>query len=264
MGSSRKSRLREPAADKRVMGLPLVMTTLLVLLPLIPSWAQSRFVAELRTFSTRYHEDPSRLDTIRDGLERAVKINPHVEDLVALAQVYFIWGEVRATSDEQKLAAYNRGRQAANQARNLDRSNPEAHFWYGANTARWGQTKGVVRSLFLLPTVQEAIQRILDLDPNFNPVYALAGNVFYEVPGLLGGDLDKAEAMFRKGLELDPKFTVMRVGLAKTLIKKGQIAEARRELEAVLNEKEPRNLADWTLKDSKETRILLQSIQRRF
>jgi len=214
MGSSRKSRLREPAADKRVMGLPLVITTLLVLLPLIPSWAQSRFVAELRTFSTRYHEDPSRLDTVRDGLEQAVKINPHVEDLVTLAQVYFIRGEVRATSDEQKLAAYNRGRQAANQARNLDRSNPEAHFWYAANTARWG-------------------------------------------------DLDKAEAMFRKGLELDPQFTVMRVGLAKTLIKKGQIAEARRELEAVLNEKEPRNLADWTLKDSKDAHILLQSIQRR-
>ncbi|HET7853990.1 MAG TPA: tetratricopeptide repeat protein, partial [Candidatus Methylomirabilis sp.] len=108
------------------------------------------------------------------------------------------------------------------------------------------------------------IQLILDLDPNFNPVYALAGNVFYEVPGLLGGDLDKAEAMFRKGLELDPNFTVMRVGLARTLIKKGQITEARRELEAVLNEKEPRNQADWTLKDSKEARILLQSIQRRF
>ena len=58
--------------------------------------------------------------------------------------------------------------------------------------------------------------------------------------GLLGGDLDKAEAMFRKGLEIDPKFTVMRVGLAKTLIKKGRIAEARQEVDAVLNEKEPR------------------------
>ncbi|HET7852920.1 MAG TPA: tetratricopeptide repeat protein [Candidatus Methylomirabilis sp.] len=246
------------------MGLRLVMAALLVLLPSIPSWAQSRFVAELRSFSTRYHEDPSRLDAIRDGLERAVTINPHVEDLVALAQVYFIWGDVRATSEEKKLAAYDRGRQVANQARNLDPSNPEAHFWYGANTARWGQTKGVVRSLFLLPAVQETIQLILDLDPNFIPVYALAGNVFYEVPGLLGGDLVKAEAMFRKGLELDPNFTVMRVGLARTLIKKGQITEARRELEAVLNEKEPRNLADWTLKDSKEARILLESIQRRF
>jgi hypothetical protein len=29
--------------------------------------------------------------------------------------------------------------------------------------------------------------------------------VFSEVPGLLGGDLNKAEEMFRKGLEQDPQ-----------------------------------------------------------
>jgi predicted Zn-dependent protease len=119
----------------------------------------------------------------------------------------------------------------------------------------------VVRSLFLLPTVQEEIQTVLALDPKFTAVYSLAGNVYYEVPGLLGGDLNKAEEMFRKGLELDPKFTGMRVGLAKTLIKRGRIAEARRELQAVLDEKEPRNLADWTVKDTRDARALLESVK---
>ena len=55
----------------------------------------------------------------------------------------------------------------------------------------------------------------------------------------------------------------MRVGLAKTLIKKGRLAEARTELEAVLAEKAPHNLADWTLKDSVEARELLDSIRVR-
>jgi len=137
----------------------------------------------------------------------------------------------------------------------------EAHFWYGTNTARWGQTKGVVRSLFLLPTVKHEIELIMALDPNFAPVYALAGNVYYEVPALLGGDLDRAEQLFRKGLALDGKFTGMRVGIAKTLIRKGRIAEARKELQAVLDEKAPRSLADWTMKDSKEARELLESIK---
>jgi Pyridine nucleotide-disulphide oxidoreductase len=80
----------------------------------------------------------------------------------------------------------------------------DERFWYALNTARWGQTKGLMRSLFLLPTVQEEIQIILKLDPTFTPVYALAGHVLYEVPGLLGGDVKKAEEMFRKGLEQDP------------------------------------------------------------
>jgi hypothetical protein len=67
--------------------------------------------------------------------------------------------------------------------------------------------------------------------------------------------------MFRKGLEQDPRFTGLRVGLAKVLIRKGKIAEVRRELQAVLNEKEPRNLADWTFKDSRQARELWDSLE---
>lgn len=241
---------------------PLVLVgTALVLLVGSTAWARSPFVAELRTISARYHQDPSRLDAIRVGLEEALRTGEDVETLVALAQVSFIWGDVRAANNDQKLEASDRGRQAAKRAVELDSRNILAHFWYGTNTARWGQANGVVRSLFLLPTVKEEIRVILELDPSFPAVYALAGNVFYEVPGLLGGDLDKAEEMFRKGLELDPKFTAMRVGLGKTLIKKGRPAEARRELQAVLDEKAPSNLADWTLKDSKKAHQLLQSIK---
>ena len=115
-----------------------------------------------------------------------------------------------------------------------------AHFWYATHTGRWGQTRGVMRSLFLLPTVKEESETVLRLDPTFAPGYALAANLYYEVPALLGGDLDRAERMFRKGLELAPRFTAMRVGLAKTLIRKGQLAEARKELQAVLDKGQTR------------------------
>ncbi|MBI3029417.1 MAG: tetratricopeptide repeat protein [Candidatus Rokubacteria bacterium] len=234
---------------------------LLVLAASGTSWGQSPLVAELEGFATRYHEDPPRLDRLREGLAQAVKADPRVENLVALARVCFIWGDIRAASRDQKLEAYDQGREAAKRAVELDPKNAAAHFWYGTNAGRWGQTKGVVRSLFLLPTVQEEIQAVLSLDPKFTAVYSLAGNVYYEVPGLLGGDLNKAEEMFRRGLELDPKFTSMRVGLAKTLVKRGRIAEARRELQAVLDEKEPRNPADWTVKDTRDARALLESIK---
>jgi predicted Zn-dependent protease len=121
----------------------------------------------------------------------------------------------------------------------------------------------VVRSLFLLPTVKREISTILRLDPTLAPAYALAGNVYYEVPGLLGGDLETAERMFRKGLELAPHFTGMRVGLAKTLIKEGRPAEARHELQRVLTEKAPENRGDWTLKDVPEARQLLDSLRQK-
>ena len=107
------------------------------------------------------------------------------------------------------------------------------------------------------------IRVLLELAPNVAAVHTLAGNIDSEVPGALGGDVDRAEATVRKGLQLDPGFTGIRVGLAKVLIKKNQPARARRELQAVLDEKDPSNLADWTVKDVPDARRLLESIRDR-
>ena len=260
---SQRLPVRSAWRDRSLLSLCLWLATLFVLRPSAVVAAQSPLAAELQRLATSYHTDPTRLDGIRDGLEQTIKTDSRVEHLVALARVSFIWGDIRATTEEQKLAAYDRGRQVAKRVIELEPRHVEAHFWYALNTGRWGQTRGVMRSLFLLATVQEEIETILHLDPKFTPVYALAGHLFSEVPGLLGGDLHKAEAMFRKGLAQDPRFTAMRVGLGKTLIKLGRIPEARRELQTVLHEHAPSNPADWMLRDTKEARALLESLQRR-
>jgi tetratricopeptide (TPR) repeat protein len=239
----------------------VALVVLLTLAAPVAALAQSPLVAELRRVSVRYHEDPARLDTLREGLEQAAAADPRPEHLVALAQVELIWGDVRARTQEDKLKAYDTGRQAAKRVVEADPRHVVARFWYATNTARWGQTNGIVRSLFLLPEVKREISAILDLDPGFSAAYVLAGNVYYEVPPLLGGDLAKAEEFFRKGLELDARYTMLRVGLGKTLIKLGRPAEAREALTAVVEEKAPRNLADWTVKDVPEARRLLDGIK---
>ncbi len=240
-----------------------LVVALVVLASVIPAWAESPLVAELRSLATRYHENPRRIDELKAALERAAQSDPEPDVLLALSQACFIYGDVRARTMEEKLDAYDRGRQAARRAVELAPKNPAAHFWYGTNTSRWGQTKGVMRSLFLLPSVKEAMQTAIEIDPSFAPAYALGGNIYYEVPALAGGDLDRSEAMFRKGLELEPHYTNMRVGLARTLWKKGRTADARRELEAVLAEKAPSNPADWTVKDVPQAKALLTRIRDR-
>ncbi len=249
----------------RLAGSAVVALLLVLTLPGAgPAAAASALVAELERVARRYHEDPAALDRVRDRLERAAAAAPDAETLTALSRAWFIWGDVRAATAQEKLMAYDRGRQAGRRAVELAPRSAAARFWYAANTGRWGQTKGVLRSLFLLPELQREIDEVIALDPRFTPVYALAGSVYYEVPGLFGGDLDRAEAMFRKGLELDPRSTVMRVGLARVLIKAGRPDEARRELQAVLAERNPSNPADWTVKDAPEARRLLERLGGRF
>jgi tetratricopeptide (TPR) repeat protein len=218
-------------------------------------------VETARTLVQRYHEDPTAIDRARSLLEAAVAKDPQVETMIMLSFVEFLWADVRATTADDKLAGYERGRQVGERAVELAPRNADAHLWYAINTGRWGQTKGIMRSLFLLPTVKREIDTILTLDPRSVRGYSLAGNVYMEVPGIAGGDRAKAEQYFKKGIELDPRFTVLRVDLARLYIAQGRYAEAREELTRVLEERAPRSIADWTVKDAPRARSLLESIR---
>jgi tetratricopeptide (TPR) repeat protein len=178
--------------------------------------------------------------------------------MILLSRICFQWGDVRAQDDSEKLAAYERGREVGKRAVELAPKNPEAHFWYAVNTGRWGTTKGVFRSLFLLPTLREEVDIILQLAPDDPGALGLAGNIELALPW---GDLDKAEASFRKALKVDPRYTAVRVDLGRLLIKRGKYEEARKEFRRVRDEKEPRFLADWTVKHSKRARELLDAIK---
>jgi tetratricopeptide (TPR) repeat protein len=251
--------MRRPAAAGIRRGVALI-SVLLVGLGGGRAAARSPLVAELETLATRYHENPARLDAIRDGLAQAARQEPDAETWIALARACFLWGDVRAKTTDEKLAAYDQGREAARRAIEVAPRAALAHLFYGINTGRWGQTKGIMRSLFLLPAVREAVQRTLELDPTLPQAYALAGNVDYEVPGMFGGNLERAEGHFRKGLGIDPHFTALRIGLAKVLRRQGRAAEAREELRAVLDESAPTNPAEWTLRDRTEARALLDAL----
>ena len=231
-------------------------------LVLVPSTAPGQSPVEsARALVARYHEDPSLIDRARDLLEAALAQNRQVDTMVMLAYVHFLYGDVRATTTEDKLAAYDRGREIAKRAVELAPRNPEAHVWYGINAGRWGLTKGVMRSLFLLPTVRQEADTTLELDPKNLRALALSGNVFLEVPGLFGGDRAKAEQQFRKALQIDPHFTVARVDLARALIASARYAEARQELQRVVDEPAPNSIADWTAKDLPRARQLLESLK---
>jgi hypothetical protein len=148
------------------MRLPAVMV--LIRCTTGAAWAQSPLAGEIRALASRYHEDPARIDTLRADMTRAAGSDPQVENRLALAQIAFLYGDIRAT-----------------------------------------------------------------------------------------------EALFRRGLEVDPRFTGLRLGLARTLIKRGRIPEARREPQAVLDEQAPGNVADWTLEDAPEARALPASLAGR-
>ncbi|MBI3458561.1 MAG: tetratricopeptide repeat protein [Candidatus Rokubacteria bacterium] len=232
-----------------------------VMVLLAPTLAQARSpIEEAKALLVNYDADLTRLDRARDVLERFLKTDPQVEGMILLSRICLLWGDVRAASEEEKLEAYERGRQLGKRAVELAPRSAEAHFWYAANTAKVGETTGVLRALVLLPTLRDELETVFALEPKHLRAHALAGNVELALPW---GDRDKAEEYFRKGLKLDPHYTALRVDLARLLIKRGRYAEARRELRRVLGEKRPSSIADWAVEDVKRARELLESIKNK-
>src|SRR5437763_905846 len=79
-------------------------------------------VETARALVARYHDDRTTLDRARDLLEDALRRESHIETMIMLSYVWFLWGDIRATTPEEKLAAYERGR--AHDHRRLDREGP--------------------------------------------------------------------------------------------------------------------------------------------
>jgi tetratricopeptide (TPR) repeat protein len=243
------------------MLVPRVLVTVVALLLVaLPAVADTP-AQTARGLIARYDQDLTRIERARDLLETALTKERRVDTLVTLSYVYFLIGDIRAKSDDEKLAAYDRGRKLGERAVELAPRDEEAHLWYGINTGRWGQTNGILQSLALLPTVKKEIEIILELNPQSVRGRSLAGNVLMEVPGLLGGDRAAAEKQFRRGIEHDPHFTSIRIDLARLLIGDGRYDEARKELTRVLDEKTPRYIADWTVKDRPRATELLESLK---
>ena len=175
-----------------------------------------------------------------------------------LAQISYVWGDVRGSTSDAQLQAYERGRQVADLALERDPRSADARFWRAANLGRWLE-RNRLQAATRIGSLRDEVQAIVRDHPDYVGAYSFLGNYYYRAPWPWG-NLDEATRMFRQGLARDPRATGMRVGLARTLIDKSMPNEARAELQRVLDETAPTNLAEWTLRDAPSARELLESL----
>ena len=85
--------------------------------------------------------------------------------------------------------------------------------------------------------IKENLLTVLKLDPAFQKGSAdrALGRWYFKVPGLFGGSKQKSEEHLRKSLTYDPNSTASRFFLAETLLDAGRRADARAELQKVID-----------------------------
>jgi tetratricopeptide (TPR) repeat protein len=216
-----------------------------------------------RTLLRNYQDDPARIDRARDLLEAALARagTADTATLVTLSRAWFLFAENRARTEDARLAAYERGRSAAQRAIADAPDSADAHLWYAINLGSWAQAKGLLRSLITLKTIRQEVDTVLRLDPDSIEGHVMAGSLFRDLPALMGGDPAQAEQHFKRARALDPHLTGVRIELALLYSNTGRIAEARRELEGVLDEPAPTDRPRWLLKEAPRARAMLEPLR---
>ncbi len=108
----------------------------------------------------------------------------------------------RGASDEELLAEYEKGEEFALQALELEPRNHHAIYWKASNVGRWGQTKGVLDSLFKAGDMREDLEEAVSIAPGHENSYYVLGKLYAEVPGFISfGNIEYSVSYVRKAIE---------------------------------------------------------------
>lgn len=240
-----------------------MIVLLLVLTPLLVNNPSDSLINQaIQLFETR-HLNSNNINLSAEILANLTKREP--DNLVAnykLSQIYFTIGD-HTSNKSEKIKYFDLGLTYAKKALAIDSNSVWAHFWYLANLGALTQQKGVFSSLTAVSEVKKEIETVLRLDPN--NVWALnaQANVYYELPKILGGDLDKSIEILNRALAIDSNYSILYVSIAKAYIKKRDFSRARFYLNKLLSLTNPWPLADYLIDDKPTGLKLLKEIEGR-
>lgn len=172
--------------------------------------------------------------------------------------MYFIGAHTEKKKDKKNI--FSQGIYHAKKAVALEPEKPDGYYWLGVNYGVYGEARGVLKSLFLVDDIKEAMNKVIELDRSYEDggPDRVMGRVYFKLPGFAGGNKKKSLEHLKKSLEYGPEDALTRVYYADTLLSQKQIDEARAELEYVLNmEDDSRWIADID-RSKEEARELLK------
>lgn len=111
--------------------------------------------------------------------------------------------EDAGASTDDLLAIFETGEAFADRAIEANPSSPEGYYWKSANIGRWGQTKGILDSLFRAGDMRDLLAQAVSQDESHANSYFVLGQLYAAVPGVISfGNTDYAVSLGRLSVDL--------------------------------------------------------------
>jgi len=175
--------------------------------------------------------------------------------------LYYIGDRKENKKDRQNTFA--QGVYHAEKAISLGPEKPDGYYWRAVNNGKYGETRGVLKSLSLVKPIKSDINKVIELNRAYEDggPDRVMGRVYFKLPGFAGGDKDKSLEHLLKSREYGPEDALTRVYLADTYLAQKEVEKARAELDYVMSLpdnplwtvaiQQSKELAEELLKDKK-------------
>jgi hypothetical protein len=130
----------------------------------------------------------------------------------------------RQTTDRAERARrFSRGLELAERAVTLDDRCADAHFAIFCNRGESMRIDGEsLRDVIGIRGLLRELDRTLELKPDHANALSAKGTFLVRLPRLLGGDVDRGEAMLHRVITLDPTAVTARISLARVCEYRGK------------------------------------------
>jgi len=204
------------------------------------SFVMGQSAEELITQADTIYEEMTTMEQAQEVLklyQKAMGIAENrYEAFWKIARIqYYIGSHTKSKKDKKTI--FSQAVYYTNKAVDLEPEKPDGYFWRGVNNGKFGEVKGVLKSLSLVKPIKKDMNKVLELDASYEDGGAdrVLGRVFFKVPGIAGGSKKKSRTHLLKSKELGPDDAMTRVYLGETLMGLKDIEGARAELEYVMN-----------------------------
>jgi tetratricopeptide (TPR) repeat protein len=149
---------------------------------------------------------------------------------------YFLGKQLEV--ENEKIAAFEAGRDAAKIAARMEPDKPDGHFWFAANLGELSQISPITVGLKSVDNIREAMNEVIRIDPKYQGASAFDALGQLELKTrAYGGKAEKAVEYLEKGLDLDKANANIRVNLAEAYIAVKRDADAKKQIDELMTMK---------------------------
>lgn len=203
-------------------------TAMLVVLIFMSLWISSTHSQDIKGLMMQADE----LYFKREDLSKAKEAYLKYEDIIRIdpknfdahwklaRTIWYIGDFSPEMKKEEKISMFEKGIEVAKKAIEIAPKRAEGYFWLGVMYGLYGETRGVLRSLFLVDDIEKVLNESLTIDSTVEGggAYRVLGRMYYKLPGFAGGSNKKSLEYLLRSKAICPTAPLTYIYLADTYL----------------------------------------------